>query len=287
MNQSPLKAGFRQAKKITKQFAKSFYLASLFLPPGKKNASYAVYALCRLSDEAVDNLTAAHPAQSLQKLEQNIHEVYTQKVLTRPLLAAFKHTVTTYRIPKEYFDTLIQGMRMDLESKRYASFPELYEYCYRAAGVVGLIMLKIFGCQNQAAQPYAVKLGVAMQLTNILRDINEDLLRNRIYLPQDELLAFAVNEKQLALAQNNEAFKNLMRFQIQRCHKLYAESLPGIKLIGNRCARLVALVMHEVYQGILDAIRDNNYNVFTKRAQVNTIKKIRMILRILWERKYL
>ncbi len=217
MDSRKLREGFREAQKITKNFAKSFYLASLFLPKEKKYASYAVYAICRLSDETVDDPTKADPQQELAKLEQKIADAYTKNVIDTPLLAAFRHTVETYRIPKEYFDILIQGMRMDLELKRYTNFPLLYEYCYRVAGIVGLIMLRIFGCRDKTAEGYAVKLGAAMQLTNILRDISEDLARDRIYLPQEELASFGVSERQLSLEQNNAAFKNLLRFQIKRC----------------------------------------------------------------------
>jgi phytoene synthase len=287
MDNQKLRIGFREAKKITRKFAKTFYLASLFLPKDKRNASYAVYAICRLSDETVDDLSCPNPEENLKKLEQKISEAYTENIINTPLLAAFKQTINTYQIPKEYFDTLIKGMRMDLELKHYLNFSALHEYCYRVAGVVGQIMLKIFGYRNQAAQNYAIELGVAMQLTNILRDINEDLLRGRIYLPQEEMQNFGVSEQQLSLGQNNETFKNLLRFQIQRCNKLYGDSLTGIKLIDNCRARFVVLTMQEIYSEILRVIQKNDYDVFSKRAQVGKIKKLQIILKILREGKYL
>ena len=287
MDSQKLKAGFQEAKRITKEFAKTFYLASLFLPKDKKYASYAVYAICRLGDETVDDLTCPDPERNLQKLEQKIAAAYTDNIIEAPLLIAFSHTVNTYKIPKEYFDTLIKGMRMDLKIKRYANFSALYEYCYRVAGVVGKIMLKIFGYQDKTAETYAIELGVAMQLTNILRDINEDLMRDRIYLPQEEMLAFGVSEQQLSLSKNNEAFKNLLRFQIQRCRKLYRQCLPGVKLINSCSARFVVLAIQEIYSSILNAIQKNNYDIFTKRCFVKKIEKIMIILKIIWERKYL
>jgi len=287
MNDRQLQAGFREAKKITKKFAKTFYLASLFLSKEKKYASYAVYAICRLSDEAVDELTFSNPKESLQKLESNISEAYTEKQLVEPLLLAFRQTINTYKIPKEYFDELIKGMYMDLEIKRYRDFVALYEYCYKVAGVIGLIMLKIFGYKDSTAEDYAIKLGVAMQLTNILRDINEDLIRGRIYLPQDEMLKFNISEQQLSDSKADDNFKNLLRLQISRSRQFYNQSLEGIKLIDNSMCRFVVLCMKEVYSGILEEIEKNNYDVFTKRAHVNKLKKLRIIFKILAEKRYL
>ena len=287
MNDRQLQAGFREAKKITKKFAKTFYLASLFLPKEKKCASYAVYAICRLSDEAVDELTFSNQKENLRKLESNISEAYTEKQLVEPLLLAFRQTINTYKIPKEYFDELIKGMYMDLEIKRYRDFAALYEYCYKVAGVIGLIMLKIFGYKNSAAEDYAIKLGVAMQLTNILRDINEDLIRGRIYLPQDEMLKFDISEQQLSNSKIDDNLKNLLRLQINRSRQFYNQSLKGIKLIDNTICRFVVLCMREVYSGILDEIEKNNFDVFTKRAHVNKLKRLIIITKILAEKKYL
>jgi len=281
-----LVAGLKEAKKITKKFAKTFYLSSLFLPKNKRYASYAVYAICRLSDESVDNFPLTGQIDNLKKLEQKIAVAYSEKEINEPLLAAFRQTVNDYKIPKEHFDELIKGMRMDLEIKRYPDFSHLYEYCYRVAGVVGLIMLKILGFKDDAAENHAIKLGVAMQLTNILRDINEDCIRDRIYLPQDELLLLNISEEQLFKGKINDDFKNFMRFQILRCRKFYNESLEGIKLLNNRASRFVVLAMQENYSRILDSIEINDYNVFTKRAYVNKLKKIWVIFKILCERKY-
>ena len=281
-----LRIGFKEAEKITKKFAKTFYLSSLFLPKAKRNASYAIYAICRLSDESVDSMSSGH-AQRLKTLEQTIACAYSNSNTDGPLLAAFSKTVKDYNIPKEYFDELIKGMYMDLEIKNYPDFKSLYIYCYRVAGVVGLIMIRIFGYKNSAAEDYAVKLGIAMQLNNILRDIKEDTSLGRIYLPADEMGRFDVSESQLAKGIINEPFKNLLRFQIDRCRKFYDESLEGIKLIDSRISRLVIFTMKGIYSGILDEIRRNNYDVFTKRAIVSCPRKIMIIFKILLEKKYL
>lgn len=281
-----LLAGFKKAKKITKKFAKTFYLASHFLPKDKRYASYAVYAICRLSDESVDDLPVSEQISSLKELEQKIATAYSEDKINEYLLVAFRQTIKDYKIPKEYFDELIKGMQMDLEIKRYPDFPSLFEYCYRVAGVVGLIMLKILGPRDKAAEDHAVKLGVAMQLTNILRDIKEDFIRGRIYLPQDELLRFNLSEEQLSKGKNSDNFKNFMRFQILRCRKFYNESLQGIRLIDNQASRVVVLAMKENYSRILDSIEINGYNVFTKRAHVKKLNKILVILKILCKKKY-
>ena len=148
-------------------------------------------------------------------------------------------------------------------------------------------MLKILGQKNKAAEYYAIKLGVAMQLTNILRDINEDFARGRIYLPTDEMAMFEIPLEQLAKKQYDEKFKNFLRFQIWRCRNCYSDSLPGIKLIDSSVYKFVALAINELYSAILDAIEKNNYDVFAKRAHVNIFKKTGIILKILFERKYL
>lgn len=287
MSIKALKKGYAQAKAITKKFAKTFYLASLFLPKDKKYASYTVYAICRLSDEAVDLPSCANQSGQLQNLERNIACAYGQNEINDPLLAAFRQTINHYKIPKEYFDQLISGMRQDLTINHYPDFLTLQDYCYKAAGVVGLMMLKIFGYKNEAATGYAVKLGIAMQLTNILRDINEDLARKRVYLPEDEMLRFNITQAQLLNQQNDENFKNFMRFQIDRCTELYEESLPGIKLINSRICRLVVCVMKEVYSGILESIENNHYDIFTRRATVGKLKKIQIIFAIIKSGKYL
>jgi len=281
-----LRVGFKEAEKITKKFAKTFYLSSLFLPKAKRNASYAIYAICRLSDESVDNISSGQ-AQRLKTLEQSIACAYSNSNTDEPLLAAFSKTVKDYNIPKEYFDELIKGIHMDLEIKNYPDYKSLYIYCYRVAGVIGLIMIRIFGYKNRAAEDYAVKLGIAMQLNNILRDIKEDASLGRIYLPADEMARFDVSEIQLAKGMINEPLKNLLRFQIDRCRKFYDESLEGIKLIDNRISRFVILTMKEIYSGILDEIQKNNYDVFTKRAIVSRLRKIRIVFKILLEKKYL
>ncbi|MFH1199402.1 MAG: phytoene/squalene synthase family protein [Candidatus Omnitrophota bacterium] len=258
--------GFRQAKEITKKHAKTFYFASHFLGRAEKYAAYAIYAFCRTHDDAVD---------------------VANQELNADLIAAFQETVTKYQIPKEYFNALKSGVNMDLSKNRYQDFAELYDYCYKVAGVVGLIMLKIFSNTDNKAEKYAVDLGIAMQLTNILRDIKEDFARGRIYLPLDEMQSHCVNEIGIRQERLNDNFRALMRFQTQRARQYYQESLPGIKLIPGVKSRFCLLAMKNIYAGILEKIERNNYDVYKERAHVNMLGKITIILKILFKGEYL
>ncbi len=259
--------GFMQAEAITKEHAKTFYFASRFLNKKERCAAYAVYAFCRISDDAVD---------------------VSKQNLNPDLTAVFQETVNKYQISHELFAKLKSGINMDLNKTRYQNFTELYDYCYKVAGVVGLIMLKIFGCYDQArTEKSAVDLGVAMQLTNILRDIKEDLGRGRIYLPQDEMQKYNINETSLRQQIIDANFKDFMQFQIQRARQYYENSRPGIKLVSGLKNRFVILAMKEIYSGILDAIKKNNYDVYNKRAHVNIFGKIKIILKILFQGSYL
>ncbi len=273
--------GFKQAKIITKTCAKTFYFASQFLPPKKRQAAYSVYSICRISDDSVDNKDEISAAERIKSIEAKITQVYNGTQVQDCLLLAFKQTVRRYQVPKQYFEQLIEGMYMDLHKNRYQDFGELYSYCYKVAAVVGLIMLKIFGYQSRKAEKFAVDLGIAMQLTNILRDIKEDYARGRIYLPANEMQRFGVAESDIAGANLNANFIALLKYQIQRAREYYAHSVPGIKLLSERSSRLVVRAMKDLYSGILDVIEKNHYDVFSQRRYINTINKVIIAVRIL------
>jgi phytoene synthase len=217
----------------------------------------------------------------LEQIQEKVKAVYVDKELNDNLLLAFKNTVDNYRIPKRYFDELIEGMYMDLNKNRYKNFTELYDYCYKVAGVVGLIMLQIFGYTNTGAEKHAKELGIAMQLTNVLRDIKEDYQRNRIYLPEDEMNKFGVSEDAIAKGQINENLVSLLKFQIKRARELYNNSSKGIELIAGLKSRLVVSMMKDMYAGILQSIEKNHYDVFSKRACVNHLGKMALAFKIL------
>jgi phytoene synthase len=285
MNQKQL--GFKEAKAITKYFAKTFYLASLFLPKDKRLASYAIYAICRISDESVDSNSVQKKEEKINEIKSKIDASYGTLQLNDNLLAAFRDTINKYCIPKDYFDELLEGMRMDLSKKHYNNTDELRLYCYRVAGVVGLIMLRIFGYDDKNAQTYALRLGEAMQLTNILRDIKEDMERKRIYLPIEDLNQFGLTDKDIQEMHVSKNFKSMMKSQIYRIRKTYEESLKGISLIKCRRSRFVTLAMIEMYSGILKEIERMDYNIFSKRIAVNKPRKLWLIIKILLKGRYL
>ncbi|MFC1658284.1 phytoene/squalene synthase family protein [Candidatus Omnitrophota bacterium] len=278
------KQGFAQAAAITRQYAKTFYFASHFFPKDKRYAAYSVYAVCRISDESVDSALDQRHAQNLAVINEQISAVYENRQLKNNLLLAFKQTVNKYRIPKNYFDDLLAGMRMDLEKNRYRDFSELETYCYRVAGVVGLIMLKITVSDNREAERYARDLGTAMQLTNIIRDIRQDYLMGRIYLPQDEMSRYAVTEEQIGREKLDENLINLLKFQIQRARQYYASSLEGIAMINDSSCRRAVSMMREIYAAILQSVEGNGYDVFSHRACVGSFDKLRIALKVLFKK---
>ena len=275
------------ARALTRRYARTFYFASHVLPPAKRDASYAVYAFCRIAD----NITDVHredtdqipdAARQIARLRMELAELYAEgDVPTR--WVALRETVRRYHIPQAYFDELLNGVEMDLTPRRFATFAELEIYCYRVASVVGLIMTHIFGATSSEALRRAAQLGTAMQLTNILRDIGEDHHMGRIYLPQDELLAFGVTEEMIGTGTVTPAFEALLRFQIDRARRLYAGAEEGIPLIPDDGSRFSTRLMSTLYARILEAIERNAYDVFTSRAHVPIATKLRLTGRILWQ----
>jgi len=277
MNKEIIK-GFKEAKKITKKYAKTFYFASFFLDKNTRRGAYSIYAICRISDNSVDE-NSFIPKKRLLDIKNKIDLAYSNNPINEDLLLAFRETIVKYNIPKQYFDELISGMELDLTKSRYETFEDLYTYCYKVAGVIGLIMLKIFGYKNQEAAKYAVDLGIAMQLTNILRDIKEDCLRKRIYLPLNELNNFGVYEKDILNSKMNNNLESLLRFQLERAKKYYETSLKGVNLIDNKRAEFVVKLMANMYCAILDDIEKHNFDIFTRRAHTSILDKLTVLLK--------
>ncbi|MFH0738838.1 MAG: phytoene/squalene synthase family protein [Candidatus Omnitrophota bacterium] len=269
-----INSGFTQARRITREYAKTFYFSSKFLPRAQRDAVYAIYVVCRDSDEAVDDMKLSPKQEYLSRVKENIEAAYNGSSIKESTLLAFRETVNKFKIPREYFLELIEGMRMDLEKNRYRNFQELYHYCYKVAGVIGLIMLKVFGSKENEAEKYAIDLGIAMQLTNILRDIKEDWERGRVYLPQEEMENYGVNECNIAQAKVDDNFKRLMEFQIQRARGYYTSSLEGFKFIPSRRMRFVTLSILRMYSAILDKIERGGFDVFLQRAHISGPRKL-------------
>jgi phytoene synthase len=281
--QTRVGTAFEAARTICKKHARSFYFSSIFLPREKRYAAYAVYAFCRLLDDATDeagDITRAERqiavfCNLLEKIYAGDKiELVTASQEAQSALVAFSITVKQYQIPKEHFFAIAEGCRMDLVVNRYQTWEELREYCYRVAGVVGLIMCPIFGLDESSAEAQAVLMGEAMQLTNILRDVKEDFARGRIYLPLEDLDQFGYTQRNLADGLVNEAFCELMRFEIARARDLYRTGAAGLLHLPNDGSRFTATAMGVIYAGILSAIERQKYNVFSQRARLTLAQKM-------------
>jgi phytoene synthase len=274
-----LRDAYESARRICKRHARSFYFASHFLPRPKRDHAYAVYAFCRLLDDAADEEPSI---ESVERFEQVLDAAYAFRgtgvspVMSEAseALRAFAHTVRACEIPKQHFLDLAEGCRMDFTITRYADWPALEKYCYHVAGVVGLIMCRVFGLQDERALGQAVQMGNAMQLTNILRDVKEDYQRGRVYLAQAELAQFGVAEPSLADARSSDALKQLVRFNIDRARSLYCEASKGLACLPNDGSRLTACVMAVVYAGILGAIEKQGTDVLVGRARTTFVQKL-------------
>jgi 15-cis-phytoene synthase len=284
-----LAEGYERAKATTRRHSKSFYFASVGLFGARRRSAFALYAFCRRLDDLVDGdnqgdgtVVAPLPdvASRLALARLAVGAMYGRGALPHELpwhpaeFAAFRDTVERARIPEQPFQDLISGMEMDLQKSRYATFEELRLYCYRVAGVVGLMMTPVLGFRDERCLPYAADIGVAMQLTNILRDVREDLERGRVYLPADELAHFGISEDALRRGEVNARWVEFMKFQIDRARAFYARALLGVPdLVGFGSQRVVRL-MGTVYGGILGEIEAQHYDVFSRRAHVSLAKKI-------------
>ncbi len=263
---------YAEAARVTAEGSKSFHFATRFFPAELARSAHAVYWFCRHTDDLADE--APDPRTGWRDVEE--WSEATRRALntgsaTHPALRLFAETVEKHRIPHEYPLELIEGMRMDLRGQRYRTFSELRLFCYRVASVVGLMMAHVIGFREPAPR-YAVHLGIAMQLTNILRDVGEDLRRNRIYLPSDEMAAFGYSEEALRRSERGDRFRELMEFQISRARDFYAAAEPGIDLLSDD-GRFAVQVSSRVYRGILREIERAEYNVFERRAVVPGYKK--------------
>lgn len=255
---------------ITAEHSRSFHFASRFLPADKRRAIRALYAFCRVTDDIVDepktDARAAIEAWRSRTLGEAAFE-------DDPVAVAWRDARERFQIPTVYAEQLVDGVALDLQPARYQSFGSLAQYCYGVASTVGLMSMHIIGFSEPRAIRYAVKMGVALQLTNILRDVGEDYARGRVYLPQDELAQHGISDADLAAGRIGDRWRHFMRFQIERARSLYREAWPGIALL-NRDGRFAVLSAAELYGGILSQIEANDFDVFTRRAHLSTRQKL-------------
>lgn len=270
-----LRSAYEHCKKVTAEHARTFYFASFFLGGTKRSACYALYAFCRYIDDLVDEHANAHNSvdevtirRTIEQWRNQLDAVYAGKEGRSPVMVAWADVLSRYHIPRELPDLLIEGCMSDLRPcVRYETFNQLYDYCYKVASVVGLMTSKIFGYENPEAEARAVDLGIAMQLTNILRDVGEDMANGRIYLPGDELAEFNLSEQAIMERKVTGQFREFMRFQIERAREYYASANLGIPMLERESRMTVRLMSHN-YSRILDAIERNDYDVFARRAAV-------------------
>jgi len=274
------RAQFRYARSLTAHYSKSFYLSTCLLPRHKRWATFALYGFCR----HIDNLTDIPRGRSekeilreLNYLEEELNTAYRTGESEHPIVGPFITVANKHDISQKYPLDLIKGVQMDTKIKRYETFDDLYLFAYRVAGVVGLMMTPVLGYNNSEAMIYAEKLGVAMQLTNILRDVHEDRKMDRIYIPLEEIRMFGLKESDFFEDKISENIRNLIKFQVDRAHQLYDEADRGIKML-DRDAQFAIYSASKIYRGILRKIELQDYNPFQGRVFVPQRKKVQILI---------
>jgi len=259
---------------LTKREAKNFYYGFLLLPKEQRQAIYAAYAFARQCDDIVDeDLPYQEKVSRLIAFRQDL-DGCLDGAPTGPIFTALGHAVSTFAIPHQYLYQLIEGVETDLTVHRYATFDDLRRYCYLVASTIGLISIELFGYQGgQRARDYAVDLGIALQLTNILRDIQEDVGRDRVYIPQDEIARFGYSEEALFAGLENRAFEELLAHQVVRARQYYERGRKLLPLLPKRAHACVG-VMAGIYSRILDDIERRPAAVFHERIGLNTSQKL-------------
>ena len=269
------KAGFKFARLSRAHHSKSFYLTSRLLPRDRQWATFALYAFCRYIDNLADvprNRSQGELLEELHQFEQELQRAYRTGESQHPVIQPYILVARQYGIPIEYPVDLIRGAQMDMEDVTYETFEDLYLFCYRVAGVVGLMMTHLLGYKDESAFEYAEKLGVAMQLTNILRDVQEDMQMGRIYLPTEELNTFGVTEADIKQQRMTPAMRQLMKYQVDRAWSYYDAAQDGIPLL-ERNTQFAILAASRIYSGILRKIEGRDYNPFLGRVFVPKLNK--------------
>jgi len=255
------------------QSGSSFYYSFLFLPPNRRRAITALYAFCREVDDVVDE--CHDPQIATTKLvwwRQEVARLYAGTP-EHPVTRALLPTLAEFNLPQEQLIEIIDGMEMDLRQSRYLDFKALSLYCYRVASVVGLLAAEIFGYENRRTQKYAHDLGMAFQLTNIIRDVGEDARMGRIYLPIDELQRFGVPAADILNARYSDNFRQLMEFQIERAEQYYRQAMDELPA-ADRKAQRPGLVMAAIYRTLLDEIKRDGCQVLTQRTSLTPLRKL-------------
>jgi 15-cis-phytoene synthase len=257
----------------TVQSGSSFYYSFLFLEPQRRRAITALYALCREVDDTVDNATDQSVARiKLAWWRTEIATMYAGTP-THPVTQALQPFVATYDLKQEHLQAIVDGMEMDLDQSRYLDFIGLQRYCWHVAGVVGILSASIFGVSSPRTLEYAEKLGLAFQLTNIIRDVGEDARKGRIYLPVNELQQFGVTAADILNARHSDNFEALMRFQAERAHGYYEEAFALLPQQDRRAQR-PGLMMAAIYRTLLKEVEADHFHVLTQRISLTPLRKL-------------
>ena len=257
----------------TVQSGSSFYYSFLFLPAERRRAITALYAFCREVDDTVDEATDASLARiKLAWWRTEVSKMYAGTP-THPVMLALQPHIAVYKLEEQHLQAIVNGMEMDLDQSRYLDYPGLQRYCWHVAGVVGILSASIFGYTNPQTLAYAEKLGLAFQLTNIIRDVGDDARKGRIYLPVNELQQFGVTANDLLKLQHSEKFEALMAFQAKRAQAIYDEALALLPKEDRRAQR-PGLMMASIYRTLLDEIQRDGYHVLNQRISLTPLRKL-------------
>ena len=275
---SEIDRAYDYCRRVAKEHAKNFYYAFRTLPPAKRRAIYAVYAFCRHCDDVADDddLPLDEKRRLLAEIRGRLHDEGREP--EDPVLLALGDTTRTFGVPSRYYEEVIRGVETDLVVSRFQSFDQLRDYCYLVASTVGLICIEVAGYEDPAAREYAVDLGIAMQLTNVMRDVKEDMDRGRIYLPLDDIRSFGYSEQDLMDGRRNESFRRLMAFQAERARGYFDSGAQLFPLL-SRESRACATVLHQLYSRILDRIESSGYDVFERRIGLRTSEKLLLMVK--------
>lgn len=284
-------AAYEVCRQVTFTHAKTFYFASHFIPPVKRKACYAVYAFCRYVDDIVDvamergDVTREDAVRLVEQWRSEVGRLYEtdasapfseESKVSRAVLRAWEDTLERYHIPRHLPEELIEGVLMDTTITRFDTFDALREYCYKVASTVGLMTSEIFQYSSNEAIPHAIDLGIAMQLTNIIRDVKEDAERGRIYLPKEELDRFGVSEDEVLQHQWSDRFRSLILFQVERADRYYDSADNGIPYL-DADSRLTVQLMSTNYRKILRVVEGMDYQIFRRRASTSLAQKLASI----------
>lgn len=270
---------YRLCCRLARKAGTNFYVSFLALPRAKRRAMCAVYAFMRRSDDIADD--ADDPQAALKALRAWREQVATAlegKPVNEPILPALADVVRHYGIPSQHLFELLDGAEMDQTKTRFATFEELYQYCFRVASCVGLVVMPIFGYTDQGALAHAEACGIAFQLTNILRDVKEDAARGRIYLPAEDMRRFGVEEADIMNGRYTPQFVELMRFEAARARGYYAKAEPLLQMISAD-SRPTLAVMMEVYGRLLDKMEARRFRVFDGRVRLSLPEKLWLVLK--------